>query len=83
MALRSTSPPPLRMILYGEGGTGKSLFNLYISPSRSFGHEIRLLWDFNDEMFLQAHEPKLIEEDERLEQMDLATKAWWERMQAE
>jgi hypothetical protein len=42
-----------------------------------------LLRDFDDEMFLQAHEPELIDEDERLERMDLATKVWWDRMQAE
>ena len=69
------APPPT---------SGLSLFNLYVSLSRSSGREtIRLLQDFDDEMFLQAHEPELIEEDERLEWMDLATKAWWDRMQAE
>ena len=42
---------------------------------------IRLLWDFDDGMFLQAHEPELTNEDERLERMDMATKEWWNRMQ--
>ena len=42
---------------------------------------IRLLRDFDDEMFLQAHEPELTDEDERLEWMDTATKEWWNRMQ--
>lgn len=67
------APPPT---------SGLSLFNLYVSLSRSSGRKtIRLLRDFNDEMFLQVHEPELIDEDERLEAMDTATKEWWERMQ--
>lgn len=41
-----------------------------------------MLRDFDDEMFLQAHEPELIDEDERLEQMNTATNEWWDRMQA-
>ena len=34
-------------------------------------------------MFLQAHKPELIDEDERLEEMDRVTKEWWDRLQAE
>ena len=69
------APPP---------SSGLSLFNLYVSLSRSSGREtIRLLRDFDDQMFLQAHEPELIDEDERLEEMDVATKEWWDKMQAE
>jgi len=68
------APPPT---------SGLSLFNLYVSLSRSSGREtIRLLRDFDDGMFLQAHEPELIDEDERLEQMNTATNEWWDRLQA-
>ena len=67
------APPPT---------SGLSLFNLYVSLSRSSGREtIRLLRDFDDEMFLQAHDPELTDEDERLDQMDVATKEWWDSMQ--
>ena len=62
--------------------TGKlSLFNLYVALSRSSGRDsLRLLRDFDDEMFLQCHEGELIEEDERLEAMNTVTKDWWGRM---
>ena len=33
-------------------------------------------------MFLQAHDPELTDEDERLDHMDMATKEWWDNMQA-
>ena len=67
------APPPT---------SGLSLFDLYVSLSHSSGREaIRLLCDFDDEMFLQAHEPELTNKDERLEWMDVATKEWWNRMQ--
>jgi len=69
------APPPT---------SGLSLFNLYVSLSHSSGREtIRLLRDFNDEMFLQAHEPELIDEDDRLEEMNVTTKEWWDKMQAQ
>lgn len=33
-------------------------------------------------MFLQAHGPRLTDEDERLDQMEaMATKEWWDEMQ--
>jgi len=67
------SPPSARL----------SLFNLYIALSRSSGRNtIRLLRDFDDDMFLQGHEPELIEEDDRLEQLDEITGKWWTEMQA-
>ena len=67
------APPPT---------SGLSLFNLYVSLSRSSGREtIRFLRDFDDEMFLQAHELELTDEDERLEGMNMTTKEWWEKMQ--
>ena len=58
-----------------------SLFNLYVSLSRSSGREaIRLLQEFDDEIFLEAHEPELVLEDERLDNLDNITKLWWEEM---
>jgi hypothetical protein len=62
--------------------TGKlSLFNLYVALSRSSGREtIRLLREFDDEIFLEAHEPELVLEDERLDDLDRTTKVWWQRI---
>ena len=62
--------------------TGKlSLFNLYVALSRSSGREtIRLLREFNDEIFLEAHEPELVLEDERLDDLDHTTKDWWQKI---
>jgi len=58
-----------------------SLFNLYVALSRSSGWEtIRLLREFDDDIFLEAHEPELMLEDERLDDLDGTTKLWWQRM---
>jgi hypothetical protein len=57
-----------------------SLFNLYIALPRSSGQEnIRLLQEFNGEIFLGAREPELVLEDvdERLDDLDGKTKLWW------
>ncbi|THG94081.1 hypothetical protein EW026_g7317 [Hermanssonia centrifuga] len=61
-----------------------SLFNLYVALSRSSGRDtIRLLRDFDDQLFRQAHDPELLIEDERLEALDLLTKQWWQQMGGE
>lgn len=39
---------------------------------------IKLLRDFDEEVFMQAHDPALTEEDERLEELNEKTKLWWE-----
>ena len=66
-----TSPPT----------SGLSLFNLYVALSHSSGRDmIRLLRDFDDGMFLQAHVPELLEEDEQLGGLDLITRRWWDKM---
>ena len=58
-----------------------SLFNLYVALSRSSGREsIRLLREFDDEIFLESHEPELVLEDERLDELDNATKVWWQKI---
>ena len=61
--------------------SGLSLFNLYVALSRSSGRNtIRLLRDFDDETFLQAHVPELLEEDERLVELNANTGRWWAKM---
>ena len=57
------------------------LFNLYVALSRSHGrHSVRLLRDFDDQIFLTSHDPHLSEEDDRFERLDEATKKWWAEM---
>jgi hypothetical protein len=57
------------------------LFNLYVALSRSHGrHSVWLLRDFDDEIFLTSHDHHLLQEDDRLERLDAATKVWWEKI---
>ena len=66
------SPPTSRL----------SLFNLYIALScSSRWNTIRLLRDFDDDIFLQAHVPELLKEDERLEELDVVMRKWWTKME--
>jgi len=58
-----------------------NLFNLYVALSRSAGrHSIRLLRDFDDRIFKREHDQQLINEDGRLEKLDLETKNWYGRL---
>lgn len=58
-----------------------SLFNLYVALSRSSGRSsIRLLRDFDNELFQKSHDTALMEEDDRLERRDVITKVWWKEM---
>ena len=58
-----------------------SLFNLYVALSRSHGRDsVRLLCDFNDKLFMVMHDPALVDEDERLEQLNEATRRWYEQL---
>jgi ATP-dependent exoDNAse (exonuclease V) alpha subunit len=60
---------------------GLDLFNLYVALSRSSGRSsIRLLRDFDDELFQKSHDPALLQEDDRLEKLDRSTKSWWQKM---
>ena len=60
---------------------GLDLFNLYVALSRSSGREtIRLLRNFDDSMFLKAHDAALLSEDDRMERLDRITKEWWYEM---
>ena len=57
------------------------LFNLYVALSRSSGRaSIRLLRDFDDKFFMASRDPALVDEDERLEKLNVETKSWDERM---
>jgi hypothetical protein len=38
------------------------------------------LRDFDDDLFKKSHDPALLVEDDRLEQRDKITKAWWQQM---
>ncbi|KAJ6453999.1 hypothetical protein DFH09DRAFT_1298158 [Mycena vulgaris] len=71
--------------VYVDTGTlpagGLSLFNLYVALSRSSGRDtIRLLRDFDDEIYKKGHEPELLAEDDRLEGLNEDTSQWWARM---
>ena len=58
-----------------------SLFNLYIALSRSSRRaSIRLLCNFDDKLFMASHDPALVDEDERLDKLNIETKSWHERM---
>jgi hypothetical protein len=58
-----------------------SLFNLYAALSRSSGKaSIQLLSDFDDKLFMESHNPALVDEDERLKNLNIKTKSWYERM---
>ena len=60
---------------------GLNLFNLFVVLSQSSGREtIQLLCDFDNNLFKKSHDPTLLAEDDRLEQRDKVTKAWWQRM---
>ena len=41
---------------------------------------IRLLQDFNKDLFMQCHDMALMEEDDRLEELNQITLNWWRRM---
>ena len=60
---------------------GLTLFNLYVALSRSSGRNtIRLLRDFDEQYFRQSHDMDLMEEDDRLEELNRLTLKWWQEM---
>jgi hypothetical protein len=73
---------PYVIINLGSPPTGKlSLFNLCVALSRSSGcSTIRLLRDFDNNIFKQSHNPFLIAEDERLGRLDESTRSWWMKL---
>lgn len=73
---------PYVIVDIGRVPSGRlSLFNVYVALSRSAGRDsIRLLREFEDDTFLQAHKPPVLEEDDRLECLDVNTKMWWDRI---
>ena len=67
-----------------------SLFNLYVALSRSSGRaSIRLLRNFDDKLFMASHDPALVDEDERLEHLNIelklncGTNGWLKSTQSE
>ena len=60
--------------------TGKlSLFNLYVALSRSSGrHTIRLLHDFDEHIFHSPHDEYFLQEDDRLEGLNVETRRAWD-----
>jgi hypothetical protein len=73
---------PYIIIDIAKPPSGKlNLFNLYVALSRSHGrHSVRLLRDFDDEIFLTQHDPCLSQEDDRLQDLNDKTKIWWSQM---
>ena len=54
-----------------------SLFSLYVALSRSSGRvSITLLRNFDDKLFMASRDPALVDEDERLEKLNIETKSW-------
>jgi hypothetical protein len=39
-----------------------------------------LLRDFNEDLFKQSHDLALMDEDDRLEELNEVTKTWWQEM---
>ena len=57
------------------------LFNLYVALSRSSGRStIRLLRDFDDELFKKGHRTELLVENDRLNELNEKTLKWWREM---
>ena len=55
-----------------------TLFNLYVTLSWSSGWDtIRLFQDFDERLFLQLHDLDLMDEDDRLEELNQLTLQWW------
>jgi hypothetical protein len=60
-----------------------TLFNLYVALSRSSGRStIRILREFDENMFKKSHSTELLMEDDRLERLNRTTKLWWDTMAA-
>jgi hypothetical protein len=57
------------------------LSNLYVALSRSSGREtIQPLCDFEEDLFKQSHDTALMDEDDRLEELNQITERWWREM---
>ena len=76
---------PYVIIDIAKPPSGKlNLFNLYIALSRSHGrHSIRLLRDFDDDIFLTSHDNYLLQEDDRLNYLNSNTQNWWNKMRSD
>lgn len=71
---------PYVIIDIAKPPTGKlSLFNLYVALSRSSGRQmIRLLRDFDEQIFHSPHDEYLLQEDDRLERLNAETRRAWD-----
>lgn len=59
-----------------------TLVNLYVALSRGIGRDnIRILRDFNEDLFFGHLDEDIQQEDERLEAQAIATKEWWRNFQ--
>ena len=57
------------------------MFNLYVALScSSVRSMIRLLRDFDEQYFRKSHDMDLMEEDDRLEELNSLTLRWWQEM---
>lgn len=57
------------------------LFNLYVALSHNSGHSsICLLHKFDDDLFRQGHWAELLEENDRLEEVNTKTLILWKEM---
>jgi hypothetical protein len=59
-------------------------FNVYVALSRARGREhVRLIRDFDDSLFTRHPSERLRVEDKRLQELDMATKIWWQKKKGE
>jgi hypothetical protein len=78
---RSGVSGSLREILFLFGVASVEGMTGHVALSRSSGRDtIRLLRDFDPQIFLQPHNTALLAEDDRLEQRNTLTKDWWTKM---
>ncbi|KAJ3765289.1 hypothetical protein FB446DRAFT_655497, partial [Lentinula raphanica] len=58
-----------------------SLTSIYVALSRSKGRDmIRLLRDVDEKALLDSIDPALMSEDQRLNELDKATRVWWAKV---
>lgn len=73
--------PKVIVDIHTPPGGKLTLFNLYVALSRSSGRgTIRLLRDFDGNIFRQTHDHELQDEDERLGCLNDRMKSWWQAM---
>ncbi|KAF8673089.1 helicase family, partial [Rhizoctonia solani] len=77
-----TIPAVLVDIATPPTGGGLNAANIYVALSRSSGRKtIRLLRDFDENIFAKPIDYNLMKEDERQEELDKKTEHWWTSME--